>query len=59
MENDDLESLESLKKEEASIYLKLIEYVSMMADDEQQEFCRLLSEYVDVQIELEKYLQYQ
>lgn len=54
MDNDELKSLESLKIEEESVYHKLIEYVSMMADDEQKEFCRLLSEYVDVQIELEK-----
>ena len=47
--------LDNLNREEEILYNKLLEYVSLMTDEEQREFCKLLSEYVDIQIEIEKY----
>lgn len=45
----------NLQREEDILYGKLEEYVSMLTDKEIQEFNELLSKYVDVQIELEKF----
>ena len=46
---------EELQKEEEKIYKKLSSYVKSVSLREQRRFFKLLNEYIDVQIELEKY----
>ena len=46
--------IKQLEKEEESLYNKLLEYVSLTSNAEQRKFCKLLRNYVDINIEIEK-----
>lgn len=49
-----MKEINKLKKEEDRLYEKLVAYVRFLPKKKQQEFCKTLSFYVDVQLELEK-----
>ena len=50
-----MKEINKLKKEEEKLYDKLVAYVRFLPKKRQQEFCKTLSAYVDIQVELEKF----
>ena len=49
-----MKEINKLKKEEEKLYEKLVSFVRFLTKKQQQEFCKTLSSYVDVQLELEE-----
>ena len=50
-----MEDLKKLQREEEKIYKRFEKYLKGKSEKEIQEFYKNLNEYVDVQIELEKF----
>ena len=50
-----MKEINKLKEEEEKEYNKLISYTRFFTKKQQREFCKTLSSYVEIQIELEKH----
>ena len=50
-----MEEINKLKVEEEKLYEKLVSFVRFLTKKQQQEFCKTLSSYVEIQLELEKF----